>query len=193
VVTAPRPAVFLDRDGVLSIPEFRDGRSYAARRLADFRLYDDAAESVRRLKDAGFAVVVVTNQPDVGNGLVARSEVEAMHRQIESSLSVDRIEVCFHAHADNCACRKPKPGMLLSAAAALGLDLGRSVMVGDRNSDMAAGKAAGCATVLIDRGYRDERPRQADSVVLTLAEATDIILAQRIAWPRDAAGKGERA
>ncbi len=176
----PRAAVFLDRDGVLSIPEFRDGRSYAAKRLAEFKLYDDAADSVRRLKAAGYAVVVVTNQPDVGNGLTERGEVEAMHRQL-AALPIDRIEVCYHRQGDGCACRKPKPGMLLSATAALGLDLGRSTMVGDRNSDMAAGKAAGCGTVLIDRGYSDERPQNADHVVLTLAEAVDKILAERVA------------
>lgn len=190
-MVTPRPAVFLDRDGVLSIPEFRDGRSYAARCLADFHLYDDAPESVRRMKAAGYLVVVVTNQPDVGNGLVRRGEVEAMHRQMESTLPLDRVEVCYHAQSEGCACRKPKPGMLLSAAAALGIDVARSIMVGDRNSDMTAGRAAGCATtVLIDRGYRDERPQNADHVVLTLAEATDKILAQRVAQP---ATQGERA
>lgn len=177
----PRPAVFLDRDGVLSVPEFRDGRSYAARRLVDFKLYADAAESVRRLKAAGYAVVVVTNQPDVGNGLVARGEVEAMHRQMAATLPLDRIEVCYHRQSDGCTCRKPKPGMLLAATAALGLDLGRSIMVGDRNTDMAAGKAADCGTVLIDRGYSDERPQNADHVVLSLAEAVDRILAERVA------------
>jgi len=148
------------------------------------------------LKAAGLVVVVVTNQPDVGNGLVERREIEAMHRQLELALPLDRIEVCFHAHGDNCACRKPKPGMLTNAAAALGIDLGRSVMVGDRNSDMAAGRAAGCAaTILIDRGYRDERPQGADHVVLTLAEATDKILAQRVAQAGApvVAGRGERA
>jgi D-glycero-D-manno-heptose 1,7-bisphosphate phosphatase len=179
-MVTPRPAVFLDRDGVLSIPEFRNGRSYAARRLADFHLYDDASDSVRRLKAAGYALVVVTNQPDVGNGLTEQSEVEAMHSAL-AKLPFDRIEVCYHGQNAGCACRKPKPGMLLAAAAALGIDLGRSIMVGDRNSDMAAGKAAGCTTVLIDRGYRDERPQNSDHVVLTLAEATDKILAQRIA------------
>jgi D-glycero-D-manno-heptose 1,7-bisphosphate phosphatase len=182
--------VFLDRDGVLSIPEFRDGRSYAAARLADFKLYDDAEQSVRRLKDAGYVVVVVTNQPDVGNGRAERSEVEAMHRQMESTLPIDRIEVCYHPQNEGCACRKPKPGMLLTAAAALGIDLAGSTMVGDRNSDMAAGKAAGCGTILIDRGYRDERPQNADHVVLTLAEATDKILAERVAG---AGAQGERA
>jgi D-glycero-D-manno-heptose 1,7-bisphosphate phosphatase len=179
-VVTPRAAVFLDRDGVLSVPEFRDGRSYAAKRLADFKLYDDAAHSVRRLKDGGFVIVVVTNQPDVGNGLTEQREVEAMHRRMETILPLDRIEVCYHRQSDGCACRKPKPGMLLTAATALSIDLVRSTMVGDRSSDMAAGKAAGCATVLIDRGYRDERPQNADHVVLSLAEATDIILTKRI-------------
>src|SRR5262249_50087660 len=97
---------------------------------------------------------------------------------------VDRIETCFHAQGDGCACRKPKPGMLLNAAARLGIDLPRSIMVGDRNSDMGAGRAAGCTTVFIDRGYRDERPQNADHVVLTLTEATDKILAQRVARER---------
>ena len=189
MVEAARPAVFLDRDGVLSVPEFRDGRSFAPKRLSDFHLYDDAAPSLRRLKDAGYALVVVTNQPDVGNGLTPEQEVEAMHRRLAAELPVDRIETCYHAQGAGCACRKPKPGMLLNAAAALKIDLGRSIMVGDRNSDMGAGRAAGCATVLIDRGYRDERPQNADHVVLTLTEATDKILAQRVA--RERAPQGE--
>jgi D-glycero-D-manno-heptose 1,7-bisphosphate phosphatase len=191
VVAAARPAVFLDRDGVLSVPEFRDGRSFAPKRLSDFHLYADAAPSLRRLKDAGYALVVVTNQPDVGNGLTPQPEVEAMHRRLEAELPLDRIEACYHAQGAGCACRKPNPGMLLSAAAALEIDLGRSIMVGDRNSDMGAGRAAGCATVFIDRGYRDERPQNADHVVLTLTEATDKILAQRVA--RQRAPQGEKS
>jgi D-glycero-D-manno-heptose 1,7-bisphosphate phosphatase len=196
MVTPPLAAVFLDRDGVLSVPEFRDGRSFAAKRFADFHLYGDAVDSVRRLKAGGYAVVVVTNQPDVANGLTVRAEVDSMHRHLAATLPVDRIEVCFHGQSEHCACRKPRPGMLLSAAAALGLDLGRSVMVGDRNSDMGAGRAAGCGTtILIDRGYRDETPQNADHVVVTLSQAADIILAQRINAGRvqDPASRGERA
>ena len=108
-----RPAIFLDRDGVLVIPEFRDGRSYAPRKLLDFRIYSGAAESAGRLKDAGYTLVVVTNQPDVGNGLVDRSVVEEMHQKLRASVPVDAVEVCYHTTADNCDCRKPKPGMLL--------------------------------------------------------------------------------
>ena len=171
-----RPAIFLDRDGVLVIPVFRDGRSFAPRKLLDFRIYPGAAESAGRLKDAGYTLVVVTNQPDVGNGLVDRSVVEKMHQKLCASVPVDAIEVCYHTTADNCDCRKPKPGMLLRAAERLGLDCRRSVMVGDRWSDVEAAKAAGCKSVFIDLNYRDRRPEQPDFVVSSFTQAADLIL-----------------
>lgn len=169
-------AVFLDRDGVLTVPEFRDGRSFAPRRLEDFRLYDDAASCLLRLKAAGFALVVVTNQPDVGNGLVEQAVVEEMHRRLAAALPVDAVEACYHRQADGCDCRKPKPGMLRRAAERLGIECRRSVMIGDRGSDIAAGQALGCATILIDRGDRGEHPGAPDHTVFSLSEAIDIVL-----------------
>jgi D-glycero-D-manno-heptose 1,7-bisphosphate phosphatase len=169
-------AIFLDRDGVLVIPEFRDGRSFAPRTLEDFRIYPGAAESARRLKEAGYKLVVVTNQPDVGNGLVDRSVVETMNQKLRDAVPVDAIEVCYHTNADNCDCRKPKPGMLLRAAERLGLDCARSIMVGDRWSDVEAAKAAGCKSIFIDLNYRDRRPEQPDFVVSSFNQAADIIL-----------------
>lgn len=169
-------AVFLDRDGVLSVPEFRDGRSFAPRRVGDFRFYDDAAECLGRLKAAGFALVVVTNQPDVGNGLVEQGVVEEMHRRLARALPVDAVEVCYHRQDEGCFCRKPKPGMLQRAAERLGLDCRRSFMVGDRGSDVAAGQALGCTTILIDRGYRGACPAIPDHEVASLTAAAAIIL-----------------
>jgi D-glycero-D-manno-heptose 1,7-bisphosphate phosphatase len=169
-------AVFLDRDGVLTIPEFRDGRSFAPRRLVDFRLYNDAAVSARRMKDAGFGLVVVTNQPDVGHGLLALDVVEAMHRRLAAAIPVDAIESCYHRQDEGCDCRKPKSGMLRCAAARLGIDCRRSFMIGDRASDVEAGRTVGCRTIFIDRGYIDEQPGQADFIVESLAEATSIVL-----------------
>ena len=125
-----RPAVFLDRDGVIVVPEFRDRRSFAPRRLQDFRLYPEAAASLQKLKRAGFLLAVVTNQPDVGNGLMSRSEVEAMHEIMRRELPLDAIKVCFHGQAEGCDCRKPKPGMLLEAADELGINLKRSFKIG---------------------------------------------------------------
>jgi D-glycero-D-manno-heptose 1,7-bisphosphate phosphatase len=171
-----RPAVFLDRDGVIVIPEFRDRRSFAPRRVADFRLYPEAAASLQRLKRAGFLLAVVTNQPDVGHGLIPRSEVDAMHAIMTRELPLDAVKACYHRQADPCDCRKPKPGMLLAAADELGIDLAKSYMVGDRGSDVEAGRAAGCTTVFIDLGYAEPPPDAPDHVVRSIAEAADIII-----------------
>lgn len=171
-----RPGVFLDRDGVIVIPEFRDQQSFAPRRVEDFRLYPEAAISLERLRRGGFALAVVTNQADVGRGLTARSEVEAMHTLMMRELPLDTVKVCFHSQEDRCQCRKPKPGMILEAAQELGVDLRKSFMVGDRSSDMEAGRIAGCATIFIDHGYAEQPKDVPDHTVHSIAEAATAIL-----------------
>ena len=95
---APRPAVFLDRDGTLNVQLVRDGMPYAPERLEDFVLYEGAAEGCRALKAAGFVLVVATNQPDVGRGLVAQAVIESMHgRLLEWIPEIDRVEVSYDA------------------------------------------------------------------------------------------------
>lgn len=178
-----RPAVFLDRDGTLNVQIVRDGKPYPPDTLAEFRLYDGVAEGCARLKAAGFALVVATNQPDVGRGKQAQAVVESMHAHLQRLVpSLDLIQVCYHggdAHGQPCACRKPKPGMLLDATALLGLDLKRSWMVGDRWGDIDAGHAAGCRTVFIDHGYTERAPTHAPHFTIrTFPEAVGIILAQ---------------
>ncbi len=171
-----RPAVFLDRDGVLTIPEFRDGRSFAPRTLDTFNIYPDSASSVDALKQAGFLVVVVTNQPDVGAGLVSQDIVEEMHRLLRTSVAVDDIEVSYETKEQATERRKPGPGMLLDAARRWGIDLATSYMVGDRDSDIEAGTRAGCTSIFIDLGYREPVPTAQAVTVKTLREATDWIL-----------------
>ncbi len=171
-----RPAVFLDRDGVIVVPEFRDRRSFAPRRLEDFRLYPGAAVSLQKLRQAGFLLAVVTNQPDVGNGLIPRSEVEAMHEVMTRELPLDAVKVCYHGQAEHCDCRKPKPGMILETARELGINLKKSFMVGDRSSDVEAGRAAGCTTVFIDLGYASPAPDSPDYVAHSIGEAADLII-----------------
>jgi len=171
-----KPAVFLDRDGVLVRGEIREGKLYAPRRLEDFRLLPGAAESVRALRDRGFLTIVVTNQPDIGNGLVAAETVEAMHAIMRRKLPLDAIEVCPHRQTEGCACRKPKAGLLLAAAERFSVDLSASFMVGDRSSDIVAGRSVGCYTLFVDRGYdrcTDVRP---DAVVRSLRQAVQHIL-----------------
>jgi len=181
MVTAPdgagRRAVFLDRDGVLVIPQMRDGRSFAPQRLEDFQFYPAAKATLDRLKAAGYLLVVVTNQPDVGHGIIVQSTIEAMHERMRRELPIDCIEVCCHTQAADCACRKPKPGMLLNAARGYGIDLKNSFMIGDRASDITAGRLAGCKTIFIDLDYASEsKPQTHDYSVRSLREAGDIIL-----------------
>ena len=170
-------AVFLDRDGVVVVPEFREGRSFAPIRLADFRLYEEAEASVHRLKAAGYKIFVVTNQPDVGAGKVQRRVVESMHEIMFSKLPIDDLRVCFHKREDKCSCRKPAPGMLLDLMKLHAIVPSLSFMVGDRASDVEAGAGAGCRTVFIDLGYTSEKkPQYADFNVNSLDEAVTAIL-----------------
>ena len=151
-------AVFLDRDGVLNEVVVRDGLPHPPASLEDLRLAPDAAESLARLKAAGFLLIVVTNQPDVARGTQSRTIAEAMNRAIAAALPLDDFFTCWHDDADACACRKPKPGLLVEAAARHAIDLKGSFFIGDRWRDIDAGAAAGCRTVLIERHYRDRAP-----------------------------------
>lgn len=171
-----RRAVFLDRDGVLTVPEFRNGRSYAPRTLDAFRLYPDAQPSVRDLKGAGFVIIVTTNQPDVGAGLVEQGVVEEMHARLRATVAVDDIEVCYETNSQAGDRRKPGSGMLLSAAQAWDLDLETSYLVGDRRSDVQAAVRAGCVPVFIDLGYMEPPPTDQAVTVGSLREAADWIL-----------------
>jgi D-glycero-D-manno-heptose 1,7-bisphosphate phosphatase len=174
-----RRAVFLDRDGVLVRSEVRAGKPYAPRRLEDFRLLPGAAAAVRSLKMGGFLVIVVTNQPDIGNGLVDPGVVQAMHDRLKARAPVDDIRVCPHRQDEGCGCRKPKPGMLLDAAAQWNIDLAKSYMVGDRDGDIVAGREAGCYTVFIRRNYAERLSAVPDRVVRSLVEAARYILGRQ--------------
>lgn len=171
-------AVFLDRDGVINENIDRDGKPVAPTRLADFQILPGAADAVQRLKDAGFVLVVVTNQPDIATGRTPRTELDAMHAELRRRMPLDDIKACFHVEADGCACRKPKPGMILEAAAERGIDLGESYLIGDRWRDIGAGRAAGCYTIFIDYGHKQDGPNDPDKVVASLAEAADFILSR---------------
>ncbi len=176
--SAVRRAVFLDRDGVINRALERDRKPYPPRSLAEFEILPEVPAACARLKAAGFLLVVVTNQPDVGRGTLQQEIVEAIHAGMCQQLPIDRVEVCYHPGQDasECDCRKPKPGMLLRAAKALGLDLAQSWMVGDRWRDIDCGHAAGCRTIFIDRGYAEELRQKPHFSAGNLARAADIIL-----------------
>jgi D-glycero-D-manno-heptose 1,7-bisphosphate phosphatase len=178
-----RPAVFLDRDGTLNLQVVRDGKPYPPDRLEDFRLFDGVPAACRQLHDAGYVLVVATNQPDVGRGAQQQSVVEAMHARLcELVPEIARVEVCYAPgqgadHPENRR-RKPEPGMVLDAARELDLDLSRSWMVGDRWRDIDCGKRAGVRTVFIDFGYAEELKAAPDFTATSFTDAAGIILAQ---------------
>lgn len=167
-------AAFLDRDGVLNQAIVRDGRPYAPHHLEDFLILPEAAGAVRRLKAAGYVVIVATNQKDVGQGLMARETLDTMHARLRQAVPVDDIRVC--TCVDECPCYKPRPGMLLEAALDWNVDLSASVMIGDRWRDIGAGHNAGCRTVFIDRGYAEALRHAPDMVATDLADAVDKLL-----------------
>ena len=167
-------AVFLDRDGVLNRAVVRNGRPYPPASLEALDIFPDVPAALARLKHAGYRLVVVTNQPDVARGEQDRRVVEAINSALVARLPLDEIRVCYHDDGDDCACRKPRPGLLLQTPQH---DLSRSVMVGDRWRDIEAGRRANVrATVLIERGYDEACPVEPDARVESLAEAVDWIL-----------------
>src|SRR5437762_5607884 len=154
-----RPAVFLDRDGVINRVTVRNGTPRPPCDAEEFELYEDVPDGCARLKAAEFLLVVITNQPDVGRGTQSREAVEAMHAKMQLALpSLDRIETCYHAgerYGESCDCRKPRPGMILRAAAEMKIDLCASYIVGDRWRDINCARAAGCRAIFIERGYEE--------------------------------------
>jgi len=171
------PAVFLDRDGTLN----RD-KGYV-HLWADWEWLPGAKEALALL--TGYKLVVVTNQAGVAKGLYSEEAVRELHARVNQDLPapLDAFYHCPH-HPDfsgPCACRKPAPGLLTRAAAELGLDLARSFMVGDKLSDAAAGRAAGCRSILVRTGHgRDlEAPPG-------LATAENLLAAARLISGRQA-------
>lgn len=166
--------VFLDRDGVLNVPTVIDNKAHAPLSLKDFSIVPGAPAAVERIRDAGFPVIIVTNQPQIATGSLQWDALHAMHTMLQAQVAVDDIFVCHHEDSERCTCRKPKPGMLEEAAGKWRLDLSRSYLIGDTWRDIEAGRAAGCYTVLLDRPYSG--PSEPECRVDTLAQAVDHIL-----------------
>jgi D-glycero-D-manno-heptose 1,7-bisphosphate phosphatase len=173
-MSEPRPAVFLDRDGVVNEVVFRDDRPASPRSLAEFVWAEGIQDAVKQLKMAGLPVFIVTNQPDVARGKLDPAVLTQIAQKLYQTLAIDDIRVCPHDDRDDCTCRKPKPGMLISLAAQWHLDLNRSFLIGDSWKDSAAGQQAGCCTILLDRPYNQEA--ESDYRVDSLQAAIRLIL-----------------
>ncbi len=170
-------AVFLDRDGVMNRAVVREGRPYPPATLADLEIIPGAPAAARRLHEAGFLLIGMTNQPDVARGKTPRTTVEALNSTVAEAIGLDEMLTCFHDDQDDCDCRKPRPGQFFAMRDQRGVDLSQSFMVGDRWRDVAAAQNAGCRSVFIDYGYDEPfKAGPADFTCSSLAEAADWIL-----------------
>lgn len=180
-----RAAVFLDRDG--TICEEVGYLNHVSR----FRMFPFAAAALQRLNDAGYAVIVVSNQSGVARGYFPESLVQQVNQLMVQQLSeagakVDAVYYCPHASSDNCSCRKPKTGMLERAASEHGIDLKRSFVVGDRHGDVQLAQNAQASGILVRTGYGEGElawhaakwPTPPDFIADDLSEAVDWILRQ---------------
>jgi len=170
-------AVFLDRDGVLNklINDELVNHARPPWLINEIQYFHDTISSVEKLHAANLMTIIVTNQPDYSRGSISINNLEKVQESISDYLSVTDAYACFHDNQDKCKCRKPKPGMLVNAAKKHGIDLRSSFMIGDRESDIIAGKKASCTTFLLNRNNRKTQTT-ASYVVNSLEEAVDIIL-----------------
>lgn len=171
-----RRAVFLDRDGVVNRAIVRQGKPYSPSTISDLRVLPGVRDACRKLRESGFALIVITNQPDIARGIVAAEEVREMNGRLQRYLQLDDVRLCPHDDSDRCTCRKPEPGLLLDAAKAWNVDLGASYVIGDRWRDIEAGHRAGCRAIFIDCGYREQQPNGPFLRVRSLAEAATWIV-----------------
>lgn len=191
-------AAFLDRDGVINelIYYQEHGIIDSPFNVEQFRLLPGAGEAIKRLHDAGYKIVVISNQPGIAKGNMPEETFDKIRQRMKDELAeegayLDGEYYCFH-HPEarvekfraNCECRKPRPGLLLQAAQDMGIDLSRSWMVGDGLTDIRAGKEAGCRTILLGRmkcelcKFMDKENARPDFVATNLTEASQHILGQ---------------
>ena len=196
-------AVFVDRDGVLNdlVYDREEGRSSSPVSADELKVFPYVGESVKKLKEMGFQVIVISNQPGVAKKQFTRAELKRMNAKIGRALSAEGTSLdgeyyCLH-HPDGrvkglsvpCGCRKPKPGLLLRAAKERGIDLGGSFFVGDGLTDVEAGRRAGCRTILVGHmttflsRMMEERKATPDYMVHTLKEVPGLIAWLQSRWP----------
>jgi D-glycero-D-manno-heptose 1,7-bisphosphate phosphatase len=178
-------AIFLDRDGVIS-----ENRADHVKSWDEFRFIPGALAALRWLRQAGFRTFVVTNQAIVNRGIVSAVVIDDIHTRMRWQIrqhggQIDDLHFCPHDTGEGCACRKPRPGMLMQLAAKWNVDLARSYMVGDAWTDMAAGRAASCRCVMVRTGrgaeqieHQEDGLALADHIAADLASAVEWILAQ---------------
>lgn len=174
-----KKAVFLDRDGVIIESKLKFGKPVAIIDKKDIKILQGVASSIYKLINAGFELIVVTNQPDIAKGITTFEIVNQIHLEISRLTGLKHFYICPHVDSDFCKCRKPQPGLLTTAAQELSIDLTRSFLIGDRWRDISSGQSVGCVNFFIDYGYDEAQPSPPYIRVGSLFEAASLICSSK--------------
>ncbi len=169
-----KTAIFLERDGILTVPVLAGQNQIAPVTLDQFKLNKQALPALEALKAAGFVLIATTNQPGISNGILARRELDRMHEVLRRSLPLDDIFVCPHDQYDECPCRKPEPGMFTEAAFKWHLELEHSFIISDKWQDARAARAVGCTSMMLKSPWIGSGHH--DFVMPTLSAIADKII-----------------
>ena len=177
-----RKAVFLDRDGVINdlVPDPEDGRPEGPLNPQDVRVLAGVPDAVEQLKAVGYLVIAASNQPAAAKGKVSMEILREIHGRVAAEVALDDWRYCFHRAEDECACRKPKPGLLLDAMRDHDVDPAASWFVGDADTDVEAGRQAGVRTLLVGHPGSEHR-RMGEADARNLPQAVAFILGDRYA------------
>lgn len=169
-------AIFLDRDGVIIHAPKVNFKPKSIKHKNEIKIFYKNKTAISNLSKY-FKIIVITNQPDVSRSKINKSTVNQINFVLKKKLKIDKIYTCFHDNADNCNCRKPKIGNILKAKKKYNLNLKKSYFIGDRYSDVKAGKKAGCTNYFIDRNYKEQKPSKKDCIYInSLYSASTLIL-----------------
>jgi D-glycero-D-manno-heptose 1,7-bisphosphate phosphatase len=163
-------AVFIERDGILNEVRVGPKNQIAPLTLEEFKIKSDAETGLRKLKTAGFLLIVTTNQPGLSRGYQSRRELDRMHDLVRRSFPLDDILVCPHDESDHCPCRKPRPGLLIESAFKWHLNLDHSFVISDKWQDAEAARTAGCTSVMLQSPWVGQVHHD-----FVLAELNDIV------------------
>lgn len=172
-------AIFLDRDGVINEVKVVLGIPYPPKNLGEVKVINGVRKAIKLFYKHDYVIVVVSNQPDVARKVTSMESVNIINQYLMQQLGLKYFYTCFHDDADLCKCRKPKPGLLKLAAKELELDLGKSIIIGDRWRDIEAGHAAGCKCYFIEYNYEEKPPKPPYTKVSSLIEAAHLILEEQ--------------
>ena len=167
--------VFLDRDGVVVESLIKNKKGYAPINLKQFKILPDASKLCALIKKAGYKIIIITNQPDVGNGKIKKRDINKMHSILKKEIQYDDLYMSI-SHSPKSYYRKPNPGLLRLAEKKYNVDFSSSFFIGDRKSDIECADKVNCPSIFIDLGYKESKPKSQIKSVRNLKEGVKLIL-----------------